>query len=193
MSTQNTCTFGHKRRRHETRSHKAFVHFCSALSPGEHDWLLRGGRRGLATGAGQKNSRLFTFSLQLSLSTLPPPPTFLSSSILNICIGFQRPSDDVGQRHNYPARAASRVFFVLMPSKNVDGRTPNKQLWQEESCMQFTVADTVIWNQAPKHMWTCRHAHRHTERLMFLLIHGIRCAMKIQHFQHPGYKGWAGG
>lgn len=55
-------------------------------------------------------------------------------------------------------------------------------------------------------MWTCRHAHRHTEPLMFLLIHvfkrstlvlkhthGIQCATRIEHFQHPGYKGWAGG
>lgn len=131
----------------DTRAHThSFCRFSPpALSPGEHDWLLRGGGRGLATGAGQKNSRLFTFSLQQLCFTPPPPPhthTSLSSCTLNICLSFQLPSDDVGQRQNYPGKDRKSVIrvSVLMLSKNVEGRIVDEQLWQEEICMQFTTA-----------------------------------------------------
>ena len=71
----NTCA--HTRARAHTHKHKhthrAFVLFPQLSSAG--------GRRGLATGAGQKNSGLFTFSLQPSLFGLfsPLPSVFLYS------------------------------------------------------------------------------------------------------------------
>lgn len=62
----------------------------SSASPGERGWLA-GGRRGLATGARQRNSRLFTFRLQPpfcfaffppSFPALPPHPPKRTSAAL---------------------------------------------------------------------------------------------------------------
>lgn len=73
-------------------------------------WLTaERGQKGPSNRCGTKKQQaLYLFTPALCFT---PPPTFLSSSTLNICISFQLPSDDVGQRHNYPARAASRAFL----------------------------------------------------------------------------------
>lgn len=68
-----TCKCAHVHKIHTTQADKhththknrAFV-LLPQLFPSERGWLV-GGRRGLATGAGQRNSGLFTFSHQPSL------------------------------------------------------------------------------------------------------------------------------
>lgn len=69
ICTQNTSKHSHVNT--QARAHGAFV-LLPQLFPSERGWLV-GGRRGLATGAGQRNSRLFTFLLQPSLFRLFSP------------------------------------------------------------------------------------------------------------------------
>lgn len=168
-------------------------------------WLTaERGQKGPSNRCGTKKQQafyLFTpalcFTPSPRLSCHPP----LSTSVSVFSFPEMTLAKDITTRREPPLG-----LFCSDAVQECGRPNPNKQLWQEESCMQFTVADTVIWNRAPKHMWTCRHAHRHTERLMFLLIHvfkrstlvlkhthGIQCTVRIEHFQHPGYKGWAGG
>lgn len=117
--TKYTCKRTHVSADGHKHAHtQSFCTSSSAFSPREQGWLVGGGRRGLATGAGQRNSGLFTFSLQSSpfrpFSPLPsvflysPHPTQLSVPLrgCRLC----------NERHNYTeranGRAASKVFSL---------------------------------------------------------------------------------
>lgn len=106
--------WAHTSRQTHARTHRAFV-LLPQLFPSEQGWLV-GGRRGLATGAGQRNSGLFTFSLQPSLFSLFCVFLYSPHSAL-------LPSEDVdcvmkGRRHNYTervkGRVASQVFMSIV-------------------------------------------------------------------------------
>lgn len=120
---QNTCkvhTCEHTQADKRMHAHTKLLYLVLSFSPVSRAdrW---GGRRGLATGAGQRNSRLFTFfpfsplCFAFSLSF----PLSSSTPYIPLCSLF--PSEDVGyvmkgQRHNYTkrvkGRVASQVFTV---------------------------------------------------------------------------------
>lgn len=152
----------------------AFV-LLHQLFPSQQDWLVGG--RGLATGAGQRNSRLFTFSLQPPLFSifLCFPPYFSSCHILVLSIPLrgwrlwnERPETSLHREYKKEEWLLKFSLSIVALSRNAGSK-----MWMNGSDGGKLHAIYCSWhcNMKPAtqtlhvyiHMQACTHTHTYTD------------------------------
>lgn len=122
-------------------------------------WLTAGGgQKGPSNRCETKKQQaLYLFTSALCFTPSPPLSCHpaLSTSVSVFSFPQMTFTKEIATK-----RWAASLRFCSDAVQECGGQNPDAQLWQEEICMQFTTTNTVIWNRAPKHMWTCRHAQR---------------------------------